>query len=771
MSVTLDYLQEPIAHWLGDPAVEDVLVNAPDNIWTFERGIYQRQDAKIDATSIENMAIVAAAQLRQDVHHDRPLLSIAMNKEGEAARRLQAVFYPCVPSDRPCLVIRRGSSDWPSMKDLAAKGLFKKAVAKRVVRRDEELLKLYNDGQFDEFITLAVKRRRTIIACGQTASGKAQPLDSQVLTPTGFRAMRDIKAGSLVLTADGAVVPVTAIYPQGEVEIYRVTFSDGRSVECCGDHLWKIWHHKPVYETGKSHATRRCISGASWQIYRTTDIRRWFTENRRAAKRAAVPLIEPAAIELPPKDLPIDPYALGALIGDGHLASNVSFSTADEHILESVLAGIKHYRAVYKGGYDYQLCLVHGAANEFRSMGATERDERQPHVFQTKPGRGGANYQIEYDGIIDTLNGWARRIGIWPGCLRRRLFLWKWPLAQALNGADRLKFKARRSPLQVSLTRLGLYGARSYNKFVPGIYKTGSVEQRRAILQGLMDTEGSVGSCEMSASFSTVSERLARDVQELSWSLGAIASISNRQTYYRDEFGNKRPGRPSFRVSIMHPDISSFFTLPRKLTRCREKTTRMRLRITSIEPVGRKPAQCITVAHPSGLYVTDNYVVTHNTTLSKAMIGEIPLEDRLIVIEDAQELLDLPHQNSVALFCKKDPKEGDITATQLVDAALRMRIGRLFMQEIRDGNAANAFLIALQTGHTGAITTIHANDCAGVFNRLRVLISQTPEGRGVRPEDVTEQLQAFIDVVIHLTLDEDGERHVDEVWFKDAHLG
>jgi len=766
MSETLDYLLKDITELRARPGVEDVLVNGPTNVWTFESGVYKRQNMVLDAFDIEDIAIVAAAQMRQNFDHEFPILSVDIPKEG----RLQAILYPCVPKDKPCLVVRQPDSDWPTLRGLAERELFKRATNDRRVKPDEEMLQVYHRGDYEEFFRLAVKRRKTIIACGETASGKAQPLDSHVLTPTGFRAMRDIKVGSLVLTPNGAVAPVTAVYPQGEVEIYRVTFSDGRSVECCGDHLWKVWHHKPVYETGKSHATRRCISGASWQIYRTTDVRLWFTENRRAAKRAAVPLIEPAAIELPPKDLPIDPYALGALIGDGHLASNISFSTADGHILESVLAGIKHYRAVYKGGYDYQLCMAHGAANEFRSMGATERDERQPPVFQTRPGRGGANYQIEYDGITDTLNGWAKRIGVWPACLRRRLFLWKWPLAQALNGAARLKFKARRSPLQVSLTRLGLYGARSYNKFVPGIYKTGSVEQRRAVLQGLMDTEGSVGSCEMSASFSTVSERLAKDVQELSWSLGAIATLSKRQTHYRDKLGDKRPGRPSFRVSIVHPDISSFFTLPRKLARCREKTTRMRLRITSIEPTGRKPAQCITVAHPSGLYVTDNYVVTHNTTLSKALINEIPLDERLIVVEDAKELDKIPHPNSVAMFCKKDPTKGDVTALQLVEAALRMRIGRLFIQELRGGDTANAFLVALQTGHKGAITTVHAPNCEGVFDRVCFQIMESDSGKGLDKEMVRQQLKALIDVIVHLQMHEDGSRYVTEVWFKDAYL-
>ena len=93
-----------------------------------------------------------------------------------------------------------------------------------------------------------------------------------------------------------------------------------------------------------------------------------------------------------------------------------------------------------------------------------------------------------------------------------------------------------------------------------------------------------------------------------------------------------------------------------------------------------------------------------------------------------------------------------------------MRIGRLFLQEIRDGAAAVAFLIALQTGHQGGITTIHASDCNAVFDRLRILIKQTPGGAAVSDADIMSQLRSLIDVVIHAA--RDGNAFVvDEIWY------
>lgn len=151
------------------------------------------------------------------------------------------------------------------------------------------------------------------------------------------------------------------------------------------------------------------------------------------------------------------------------------------------------------------------------------------------------------------------------------------------------------------------------------------------------------------------------------------------------------------------------------------------------------------------------------THFSKAMIGEIPLNERLITIEDSAELRGLQHPNRVQLYWSKDGT--GVTSAQLVEAALRMRIGRLFLQEIRDGHAATAFLTALQTGHAGGITTIHAAHCQGVFDRLRVLIKLVHGD--VSDNDITTQLKQLVDIIVHNARD-DGGFEVDEVYFKEA---
>ncbi|MDB5848225.1 MAG: type secretion system protein VirB11 [Rhodoferax sp.] len=151
------------------------------------------------------------------------------------------------------------------------------------------------------------------------------------------------------------------------------------------------------------------------------------------------------------------------------------------------------------------------------------------------------------------------------------------------------------------------------------------------------------------------------------------------------------------------------------------------------------------------------------TTLAKALIDSIPLHERLITIEDTPEWTNLPHPNRVALYYDKN-KSSNVQAGDLVEAALRMRIGRLLLQEIRDGSAATAFLQALQSGHAGGITTVHATSAEGTFDRLRVMIKQVPSGASMADADVMTQLQSLIDVVAHCQRGPDGFS-ISEVWF------
>jgi type IV secretion system protein VirB11 len=156
------------------------------------------------------------------------------------------------------------------------------------------------------------------------------------------------------------------------------------------------------------------------------------------------------------------------------------------------------------------------------------------------------------------------------------------------------------------------------------------------------------------------------------------------------------------------------------------------------------------------------------THFSKSLIDSIPIEERLVTIENAPELRGLRHPNRVQLFVDSGSKTGP-GPSDLVEIALRLRIGRLFLQELLSGEDVLGYLLAAQTGHRGAITTIHARTCAAVFDRMRVLIKLAAGGgAAISDADLNTELKDLVDIVVHFSERNEGGFSVDEVYFRDA---
>lgn len=152
------------------------------------------------------------------------------------------------------------------------------------------------------------------------------------------------------------------------------------------------------------------------------------------------------------------------------------------------------------------------------------------------------------------------------------------------------------------------------------------------------------------------------------------------------------------------------------------------------------------------------------TTFAKALIQAIPLQERLITIEDTAEFIDLPQRNRVALFYSKgDQGVARVRSEDLMEAALRMRPDRVLMQELRDG-AAFTFIRSIAAGHPGSITTCHAGSAAGAFDALRLMVKQHEAGRHLADADVRLLLRQLVDVVAHCRRDHRGFC-IDEVYF------
>jgi len=183
------------------------------------------------------------------------------------------------------------------------------------------------------------------------------------------------------------------------------------------------------------------------------------------------------------------------------------------------------------------------------------------------------------------------------------------------------------SILKGILSDLKIFGSRAEGKRIPEQYLAASRSTRVRLLQGLMDTDGNVEKTG-SLVYSTSSPQLAADVQELARSLGAVVSISKREDPKYTYKGETRTGQRAYRVYISHPNAAEFVSLERKKERVKiEPQRQCRLTFESITPTAIKPAQCISVSHPSHLYIAERgYVVTHNSDLAITLGAHAAIE-------------------------------------------------------------------------------------------------------------------------------------------------
>ena len=152
------------------------------------------------------------------------------------------------------------------------------------------------------------------------------------------------------------------------------------------------------------------------------------------------------------------------------------------------------------------------------------------------------------------------------------------------------------------------------------------------------------------------------------------------------------------------------------------------------------------------------------TTWTKALIREIPEDERLITIEDAKELVLDGHPNHVRLFYSKDDQGlARVTPKQLLESCLRMKPDRILLAELRAEEAFD-YLRNVNSGHPGSITSVHATSAELAFEQLVLLVKQNPGGRELARSDIKSLLYLLIDVVIQFGV-ERHERFIKEIWF------
>ncbi|MEN9855891.1 MAG: hypothetical protein RLZZ157_1017 [Pseudomonadota bacterium] len=152
---------------------------------------------------------------------------------------------------------------------------------------------------------------------------------------------------------------------------------------------------------------------------------------------------------------------------------------------------------------------------------------------------------------------------------------------------------------------------------------------------------------------------------------------------------------------------------------------------------------------------------TGKTTFLNALLKEIPRYERLVLIEDAAEIR-LVHDNAIGLVAVKGQTgEARVEVDDLLQAALRMRPDRIIVGELR-GKEAFTFLRAVNTGHPGSVTTLHADTPAGALEQLALMALQT--GTAMTHADILAYVRSVVDIIVQLERDQ-GRRQVQEITF------
>jgi type IV secretion system protein VirB11 len=158
---------------------------------------------------------------------------------------------------------------------------------------------------------------------------------------------------------------------------------------------------------------------------------------------------------------------------------------------------------------------------------------------------------------------------------------------------------------------------------------------------------------------------------------------------------------------------------------------------------------------------------TGKTTFTNAVIRAIPHEERLITVEDAREINLSSHQNRVHLIASKGGQgRSKVTTQDLIEACLRLRPERIIVGELR-GSEAFSFLRAINTGHPGSISTLHADTPKMAIEQLKMMVMQA--GLGMTPTEITSYIKNVVDIVVQLKRGAKGRRYISEIYFRAIH--
>jgi replicative DNA helicase len=443
--------------------------------------------------------------------------------------------------------------------------------------------------ELDE-LTQGFQGGQMIVIAARPAMGKALALDTAIPTPTGWTTMGEIAVGDEVIAADGTpsrVVAATEVMTGRPC--YRVTFDDGSEIVADEQHQWltETRASRKSAQAAAAECNRTRNQGTFAQVRTTADIR---STLRCATKDARLnhSVKNSEALRLSTQELPVGPYTLGAWLGDGH-SKAARITSADDGILLRISA--EGYRLRQGGGITYSIALP--------------EEDRVHHGLCEICGK-------DFSGSDRSVRTCSRACGgKLKGELATKIRATCIDCGEPCAGGLRcMACHQSKASLQGRLRALGVLG----DKHIPMNYLRASETQRRELLAGLLDTDGTVTNAGC-VQFAVTNRRLAEDVRELVHSLGYRSGWAEKKV-------NGRTEASSTAYLLTFSTDDQVFGLARKQIMHKERDARSTPKrsqrfITAVEPIESVPVRCIEIDHPSHLYLAGRtFIPTHNSTLA-----------------------------------------------------------------------------------------------------------------------------------------------------------
>ncbi|QOR72907.1 replicative DNA helicase [Ruania alkalisoli] len=481
---------------------------------------------------------------------------------------------------------RRTSEDYVPLKDVINSTMEEIDAASH---RGEGMIGVPTGFADLDALTNGLHAGQMIVVAARPAMGKALALDTPLPTPRGWTTMGDVAVGDDLIAADGTPTRVVAATDvMIDRPCYEVTFDDGTTIVADAQHEW-LTDTRASRRSAQAaasgyngHRTQRTCA----EVRTTEDIAatlRCTTADRRlnhSVKNAE-------SLDLPNAQLSLDPYLLGVWLGDGHSAG-ARYTSDDPEIAMRIEA--RGYDVNRGAGRTYSLHLPvpEVAARECVVCGASF----VPATSQVKTcGR-------SCGGRAKGMGGGLNIVPTCPDCGGQSSGLRQCAQCRDDHG-----------------TVVGLLRGLDVlnNKHIPAVYLRASESQRRDLLAGLLDTDGTV-SPTGAVQFTVTNERLALDVRELVHSLGYRTGFTQRPV-------SGRSVASSTAYTLTFTTADDVFWLERKRLAHKERATRATPRrtqriITAVRQVQSVPVRCVQIDHPSHLYLASRSMVpTHNSTL------------------------------------------------------------------------------------------------------------------------------------------------------------